>query len=173
MPLSSSRRLARGARPKRADRRHMSVMLAAATVLVAVTITGAGRPPEPAYSAVDPALVDVGDPATTQPLIPGSVQVPLSSATAGALLGFGDLFGGFSASAPEEEVEAEAGDGEVCISSPLNPGSYRITSKYGMRSNPFSGRYMLHAGTDLAAPFGTPIHAVADGTVSYTGPGRS
>ena len=39
---------------------------------------------------------------------------------------------------------------------------YRVTSRYGYRTVPWSG---LHAGVDLAAPVGTPVHAVADGVV--------
>lgn len=47
---------------------------------------------------------------------------------------------------------------------PLPAGSYYISSGYGMRSSGF------HDGIDFAAPAGTPIRAVASGTVLYAGP---
>ena len=41
--------------------------------------------------------------------------------------------------------------------------NFRVTSPFGPRW----GR--LHAGTDMAAPMGTPIYATADGVVTYAG----
>jgi len=58
----------------------------------------------------------------------------------------------------------------------LNPGffrfplqSYRVSSPYGVRSDPFTGHSSMHRGIDMAAPAGTPVFAVADGTVTATG----
>lgn len=45
----------------------------------------------------------------------------------------------------------------------------RISSEYGYRTNPVSGTYKLHGGTDFAAPKGTPIYAAAAGYVSVAG----
>ncbi len=42
----------------------------------------------------------------------------------------------------------------------------RISSGYGMRWHPIKKRRKAHLGTDYAAPRGTPIIAVGDGTVS-------
>lgn len=58
----------------------------------------------------------------------------------------------------------------------LNPGffrfpllSFRITSGYGMRADPFGGHPHFHRGVDLAAPLGTEIFAAAGGVVAETG----
>ena len=45
----------------------------------------------------------------------------------------------------------------------------RISSEYGWRKNPVTGDNKLHAGTDFAAPGGTPIHAAASGYVQVAG----
>ncbi|MBC5718873.1 peptidoglycan DD-metalloendopeptidase family protein [Faecalibacterium sp. 4P15] len=45
----------------------------------------------------------------------------------------------------------------------------RISSEYGWRKNPVTGVNKLHAGTDFAAPGGTPIYAVASGYVQVAG----
>lgn len=41
----------------------------------------------------------------------------------------------------------------------------RISSGYGMRIHPVTGRRSMHKGIDFAAPQGTPIHATGDGIV--------
>jgi murein DD-endopeptidase MepM/ murein hydrolase activator NlpD len=47
--------------------------------------------------------------------------------------------------------------------------TYRLTSSFGMRQNPVTGRYRLHEGLDLAAPEGTEVFAARDGVVSEAG----
>lgn len=44
-----------------------------------------------------------------------------------------------------------------------------VTSGFGMRRHPILGYYRMHRGVDFGAPFGTPIHAVQDGTVLRAG----
>jgi len=42
----------------------------------------------------------------------------------------------------------------------------KLTSPFGYRKDPFTGRRSFHSGVDLAAPYGTPIKVVMDGTIS-------
>ena len=44
-----------------------------------------------------------------------------------------------------------------------------ITSPYGYRRDPFTGRREFHEGVDIAAPIGAPIRAPADGVVVFVG----
>jgi murein DD-endopeptidase MepM/ murein hydrolase activator NlpD len=46
---------------------------------------------------------------------------------------------------------------------------YRITSRYGIRDDPFTGMVSMHQGIDLAAPEGTEVFSVADGVVTAAG----
>lgn len=48
----------------------------------------------------------------------------------------------------------------------------RLTSSFGIRSNPFTGHPTFHAGIDLAAPIGTEVYAARDGRVVATGMDR-
>ncbi|MFS8653592.1 MAG: M23 family metallopeptidase [Limnochordia bacterium] len=50
------------------------------------------------------------------------------------------------------------------------PVEGRITSEYGYRRHPITGRNHLHAGIDIAVPTGTPVKATAAGKVVHAGP---
>lgn len=63
------------------------------------------------------------------------------------------------------QVAASATTEPVEVMMPLVTGTYRLTSQYGYR---WGG---MHEGLDMAAPAGTPIHAVAAGEVTYVGYG--
>lgn len=51
----------------------------------------------------------------------------------------------------------------------VSPVPGRMTSGFGMRRHPILGYRRMHAGVDYAARYGTPIYAMNDGVISYSG----
>ena len=49
------------------------------------------------------------------------------------------------------------------------PVAGRVTSTFGWRMHPLLGFMKMHKGLDIGAAWGSPIHAVVDGTVSFAG----
>ena len=101
------------------------------------------------------------------------LTVPVLVVVAGALglavlLGYG---GGDTATTTTPTVCGlrPAGDAGT-LTVPMTPGSFRLTSGFGPRTNPVTGVAQGHRGQDLAAPAGTPITAAAAGVVVEAGP---
>ncbi len=69
-----------------------------------------------------------------------------------------------TAVSPTETVEAVSVNSFINFISPLD--SAFISSHFGYRTNPVSGKYKLHGGLDLAACEGSPIYAVLSGEVT-------
>lgn len=63
---------------------------------------------------------------------------------------------------PAEKIK----NGKLHLSWPLR-GS--ITSGFGYRTHPFSGKKRFHCGLDIGADIGTPVRASGDGKVIYSG----
>jgi len=49
------------------------------------------------------------------------------------------------------------------------PAAGYISSYFGVRPDPFDGHSARHTGIDISVPFGTEVHAVAEGMVTFTG----
>ncbi len=49
------------------------------------------------------------------------------------------------------------------------PVDGRVSSPYGWRRHPISGRRTFHTGLDIAAPTGTPVRVPAGGRVAFAG----
>lgn len=63
----------------------------------------------------------------------------------------------------------EAGmDSDIPIRYPIKE-SRRVSSSYGYRSDPFTGRRKFHSGIDYACNLATTVHATATGDVVYAG----
>ena len=66
-------------------------------------------------------------------------------------------------------------DEELETPSPQSPwrhvlgGKGRLTSEFGMRKDPFTGRPEFHHGLDIAAKSGTPVYAYQPGVVVFSG----
>ncbi len=60
-------------------------------------------------------------------------------------------------------------DGAIAIPSDKPIKTAEFTSGFGSRDDPFRHGAAFHPGIDLAAPYGTPVYATADGTVLRAG----
>lgn len=107
--------------------------------------------------------------------------------SAGGAVEVGDLLyaaiesGGESGGLAKKQLLRWGGDGQLFDASAMAEqraaqalimpvAGARITSGYGWRFHPILGFGRMHSGTDLAAPYGSPVYAVADGVVSFVGP---
>ena len=58
------------------------------------------------------------------------------------------------------------GDGDIGFALPIRIKLY-VTSRYGYRNHPITGRYRLHEGIDFRAATGTRVYASKTGTVTF------
>jgi murein DD-endopeptidase MepM/ murein hydrolase activator NlpD len=52
-------------------------------------------------------------------------------------------------------------------------GQYKISSPYGMRKDPYTGKTVMHKGIDIAMPTGAKIPSTVPGKVVYAGFGKT
>lgn len=76
-----------------------------------------------------------------------------------------------TASSPASTPTTEA-SGSSSVVFPLPAGTWTESSPFGWRRDPFTGARSFHTGIDGAAPLGTPVLAIADGTVTFAGTDR-
>ena len=73
-------------------------------------------------------------------------------------------------------VAARSGEMVSCIPkiSPIVPdrSQYRLSSSFGVRKDPITGRQARHMGLDFAIEVGNPVYSTGDGVVSYVGHSR-
>ncbi len=62
-----------------------------------------------------------------------------------------------------------AGVAEKRAGAAMPVANAHLTSGFGMRFHPILGYSRMHQGTDYGAPYGSPIHAIADGIVAFAG----
>ena len=51
----------------------------------------------------------------------------------------------------------------------ISPAKGWITSRFGYRKSPFTGRKEIHKGLDIASRMKTPVQATADGVIVFCG----
>ena len=70
----------------------------------------------------------------------------------------------------QEIMQAIQYQNDLLSSTPsILPAQGWISSEFGYRNSPFTGRREMHSGIDISAPIGTPIYAPADGQVVFSG----
>ena len=56
---------------------------------------------------------------------------------------------------------------DIILHTPVQ--SMQVSSPYGLRRDPITGKKRFHAGVDIAAPAGTSVHTTAAGDVIFAG----
>ncbi len=161
-----------------------AVLAAVGAMTIAWPLSGAaddGLPSTPAATA-PPALAAPG-PGVVDTLSTGAVELRAATALdadpAAATRAISVASRGVVRQSLECPVQSEANgalgaamggeDRTPRLVMPAAEGTYRVTSGFGPRAYPIRG---MHEGTDFAGTLGTPLYAVADGTIVYAGGGR-
>ena len=81
---------------------------------------------------------------------------------------YGDPYGGITAPEDPQQHGPEDFDAQT-LAPAVSPGVARISSPFGYRTNPVTGRPEMHNGVDMAFAHGTPVVAIQDGVVTEIG----
>lgn len=134
------------------------------TDLSAATPSGVQTSTTPKYvaSRVSKAIAPAtSDPSTAYTAVPRRVATVPSPSPVGT-----DANGTVGVeSEPTTTVPGDAGTSRAPLTTLPGP----VTSKFGWRSDPFTGRAQFHAGTDIRLAYGHDVQAVAGGTVKSVG----
>ena len=71
--------------------------------------------------------------------------------------------------ARQGEANTNAAESAREFSGTILPVNAKVSSAFGMRNDPFTGKPKLHKGIDLSAPAGTPVNAALPGKVVSAG----
>ena len=63
--------------------------------------------------------------------------------------------------------------GTGAFSYPIQSGKFTVSSPFGFRADPSTGKFKMHNGVDFAAASGTPIYSSESGTVYFANFGLS
>ncbi len=69
----------------------------------------------------------------------------------------------------KEDTEKVSSVSVTAVNSIIWPASGKVTSEYGYRTHPISGKYAMHGGIDIGAEKGSPIKSVFDGKIIKNG----
>jgi murein DD-endopeptidase MepM/ murein hydrolase activator NlpD len=120
-------------------------------------------------AAVVSLVIATGNAAAARPLAarPAAVGAPEPATTGGTLASAAEIARAVNAVDPlTRRTSARASR-----SSTRAPLHRWVRPNYGPLSSPFGYRWgRLHAGIDLAGPYGSPILAATDGCITYAGP---
>ena len=139
-------------------------------------VTAVGSEEPPIAPGGQGGLDEVQGPDSFGDGAPGLPQVPEEAPFAERVRVLGDSAGYLTAAAEgrgdslEELLQALEGKRDFLASSPsIWPAKGWLTSRYGYRTSPFTGKKQFHAGLDIAGAPGTPVVAPAKGRVVFSG----
>ncbi len=114
------------------------------------------------YPTLDPAILGIGGTVeeTKDPEVPLDVWVAEKRLARLEKLASQELQ---SYAYLKEKVEKKRLD--LALTPSIVPVKGYLSSTFGYRRDPFTGRRKLHEGVDISAPFGTPVRVTADGVV--------
>ena len=135
-----------------------------------------------AFSGIDDALAAQGptEPeqatiSTIEPTVPDSLKKADGAADSARYFGLERELSGATVQCDVRKgansLVSAFVDDEQYVVNPMSAGSYNLSSSFGWRYDPFTRTPSQHLGEDFAAPVGTPIYAMADGSVIHVGEG--